>query len=165
MPVLEKLIADSVSEMTQIVLPNDTNMLGNLLGGTLMHWIDLTGAIVANRHCREPIVTASMERIDFLNPIPLGHFVILKGYMQYTGKTSMEVRVEVFSEDTLSGERSHASKAILTYVAVDRAGNPIPVPKLILITEAEHQLFQEAAARKQKRLNNRGDQREHNANG
>lgn len=148
----EKKIADSLAEMTQIVLPNDTNILGNLLGGTLMHWIDLTGAIVANRHCREPIVTASMEHIDFVNPIPLGHLVILKGRLHYTGRTSMEVRVDVFAENTLTGDRSEASNAILTYVAVDREGRPIPVPHLILSNEMEKQCYQEAEARKKARL-------------
>ncbi len=150
--VTEKKVADSVAHMTQIVLPNDTNILGNLLGGTLMHWIDLTGAIVANRHCRSPIVTASMERIDFLNPIPLGHLVILKGSLQYTGRTSMEVRVAVLSENTLTGEQSEASNAVLTYVAVDRQGKPVPVPKLILLNDTEKQLYQEAETRKKQRL-------------
>ncbi len=147
-----KTVADSRSEMTQLVLPNDTNMLGNLLGGTLMHWIDLIGAIVANRHCREPIVTASMERIDFINPIPLGHLVILKGSIQYTGHSAMEVKVLVFSEDTLTGKRTQASNAILTYVAVSQEGKPVSVPELILSTAAEKKSYREACARKKKRL-------------
>ncbi len=138
--------------MTQLVLPNDTNILNNLLGGTLMHWIDLVGAMVANRHCRTPIVTASMERINFLNPIPLGHLVLLKAKIQYAGKSSMEVGVEVYSEDTLTGEQSRASNAILTYVAVDLKGNPVPVPKLILSTEEEKASYNEAIKRKQERL-------------
>ncbi len=138
--------------MTQIVLPNDTNMLGNLLGGTLMHWIDLTGAIVANRHCRKPIVTASMERIDFLIPIPLGHLVLLKGRIKFAGKTSMEVGVEVFSENTLTGKRSHASQATLTYVAVDKHGIPTPVPKLVLSTDEEVLHSREAMKRRQQQL-------------
>lgn len=150
--VSRKKVLDSQSEMTQIVLPNDTNILGNLLGGTLMHWIDLIGAIVANRHCRKPIVTVSMERINFLNPIPLGHLVILKGTIQYTGRSAMEVKVLVFSEDTLTGKRTQASDATLTYVAVDREGRPVPVPELILSTEAEKKSYNEACARKKKRL-------------
>ncbi len=150
--VSRKSVTDSQSEMTQIVLPNDTNILGNLLGGTLMHWIDLIGAIVANRHCRKPIVTASMERINFLNPIPLGHLVILKGLIQYTGRSAMEVKVLVFSEDTLTGKRTQASDATLTYVAVNREGRPVPVPGLILSTEAEKKSYNDACARKKKRL-------------
>lgn len=143
-----KKVADSSSEMTQIVLPNDTNMLGKLLGGTLMHWIDIIGAIVANRHCRKPIVTASMERIDFLHPIPLGHLVILKGCMQSVGRTSMKVRVVVFSEDPLTGRCSQASNAMLTYVAVNRGGKPIEVPQLILASEVEKKSCSEAEAQK-----------------
>ena len=149
---VRKKVSDSLSETVQIVLPNDTNMLGNLLGGTLMHWIDLLGATVANRHCRRPIVTASMEGLDFLAPIHLGHLVILKGKIHRVGVTSMEVGVEVFSEDALSGERRHASSAILTYVAVDKEGHPIPVPELVLRTDAEKRRHNEALRRKEQRL-------------
>lgn len=148
----EKRVSDSISEMTQLVLPNDTNILNNLLGGTLMHWIDLVGAMVANRHCRTPIVTASMERINFLNPIPLGHLVLLKAKIQYAGKTSMEIGVEVYAENTLTGERSRASNAILTYVAVDLEGHPVSIPTLILSTEGEKARYNEAMIRKQERL-------------
>ena len=151
-----KTVGDSASEMVQIVLPNDTNMLGNLLGGTLMHWIDLVGAIVANRHCRKPIVTASMEGLDFHVPIRLGYIVILKGRMHYAGKSSMEVGVEVYSENGLTGERFHTSSAILTYVAVDTAGKPVFVPKLILTTDEEKKHYQEALVRKEQRLERLG---------
>jgi acyl-CoA hydrolase len=151
-----KTVADSAAEMVQIVLPNDTNMLGNLLGGTLMHWIDLVGAIVANRHCRRPIVTASMEGLDFHAPIHLSYIVILKARIHYAGKSSMEVGVEVYSENGLTGERSHTSSAILTYVAVDTTGKPVGIPKLILTTDEEKQSYQEALTRKQKRLERLG---------
>lgn len=151
-----KTVADSTAEMVQIVLPNDTNMLGNLLGGTLMHWIDLVGAITANRHSRRPIVTASMEGLDFHVPIRLGHLVILKARIHYAGKSSMEVGVEVYSENALTGERCHTSSAILTYVAVDTTGKPVAVPKLILTTDEEKQRCQEALARKQKRMERLG---------
>ncbi|MBI3803456.1 MAG: acyl-CoA thioesterase [Nitrospirae bacterium] len=147
-----KTVAETATEMVQIILPNDTNMLGNLLGGTLMHWIDMVGAIVANRHSRRPIVTASMEGLDFLVPVRLGFLVILKAQMNYAGKSSMEVGVEVYSENGLSGERVHTSSAILTYVAVDLKGRPVPVPKLILTTEEERRRHEEALERKQRRL-------------
>ena len=152
----EKTVADSQTEMVQIVLPNDTNMLGNLLGGTLMHWIDLVGAITANRHSRKPIVTASMEGLDFHAPIKLGYLVVLKAKLHYAGTSSMEVGVEVYSENGLTGERVHTSSAILTYVAVDPAGRPVPIPKLILADEEEKKRHQEALARKQKRLDRLG---------
>jgi len=147
-----KRVSDSKSEMVQLVLPNDTNMLGNLLGGTLMHWIDLAGAIVANRHCRTAIVTASMDGLNFLFPIPLGYLVVLKGKILYAGKSSMEVRVEVYSEDTLTGKRLQTSTAFLCYVAVDLEGRPVSVPKLDLRTQEERDCFQEAEKRKKRRL-------------
>lgn len=147
----EKSVVESATETVQVVLPNDTNLLGHLLGGTLMHWIDQVGAVVANRHSRTPIVTASMERIDFHRPVPLGRMVILKGTLHYVGNSSMEVGVEVYSENGLTGERLHTSSAILTYVAVDTAGQPVPVPKLLLSDDEEKQRYREAAERKQKR--------------
>lgn len=159
MPEEGKTVAESATEMVQIVLPNDTNMLGNLLGGTLMHWIDIVGAIVANRHSRKPIVTASMEGLDFLVPVKLGFLVILKAHMNYAGKSSMEVGVDVYSENGLTGERVHTSSAILTYVAIDFNGKPVPVPKLVLTTDEERRRSQEALERKQRRLERLGRDR------
>jgi acyl-CoA hydrolase len=152
----EKTVLDSATEMVHVVLPNDTNMLGNLLGGTLMHWIDLVGAVAANRHCRKPLVTASMEGLDFHAPVRLGSIVILKARLNYAGTTSIEVGVEVYSENTLTGEQIHTSSAILTYVAIDENGRPVPVPKLALITDDEKQRFQQAMERKQNRAERRG---------
>ncbi|MFY9268880.1 MAG: acyl-CoA thioesterase [Candidatus Manganitrophaceae bacterium] len=147
-----KTVAESETEMIQVVLPNDTNMLGNLLGGTLMHWIDMAGAIVANRHCRKPIVTASMEGLDFHAPVRIGFLVVLKARMNHAGTSSMEVGVEVYSENGLSGERVHTSSAVLTYVAVDMKGRTVPVPKLILTNEEERRRSQEAVERRERRL-------------
>lgn len=142
MPPDEKMVSDSKSELVHLVLPNDTNLLGNLLGGTLMHWIDITGAVVANRHCRQVIVTASMDGLDFLAPIPLGSFVILQGQLNYVGRTSMEVSVVVYSENPLSGERTKTSAAILYYVAVDQTGKPLPVPHLLLTSDQDKRNFE-----------------------
>lgn len=152
----ERSVDDSATEMVQLVLPNDTNMLGNLLGGTLMHWIDLVGAMVANRHSRKPIVTASMEGLDFLAPIRLGYLVILRARIHYAGTSSMEVGVDVFSENGLTGERKHTSSAILTYVAIDPSGRPVSIPKLLLNTKEERERCQEALERKKKRLERLG---------
>lgn len=154
-----KSVADSATETVQIVLPNDTNMLGNLLGGTLMHWIDLVGAVVANRHSRRPIVTASMEGLDFHVPVRLGFLVILKARIHYAGTSSMEVGVEVYSENGLTGERVHTSSAILTYVAVDTTGRPTSIPKLILTDDAERRRHEEAVARRKRRLERQGKDR------
>ena len=117
-----------------------------------MHWIDLVGAIVASRHSRRPVVTASMERLDFHSPIRVGHIVHLRGSLNYVGRTSMEVGVEVHSEDPVTGQRTHTSSAVLTYVALDDQGGPTPVPKLLLETEEEKQRFRTAEERRQKRI-------------
>jgi acyl-CoA hydrolase len=147
-----KYVHQSATEMVQLVLPNDTNMLGNVLGGRVMHWIDLVGAMVAFRHSRRPVVTASMERLDFHSPIKLGDLVILKACLTYVGKTSMEVQVEVYSEEPLTGSRRHTSSAFLTYVALDDQGKPIPAPPLLLTTEEEKQRHRDAEVRRQQRL-------------
>lgn len=152
MSVEGKKVSESASEMVQLVLPNDTNVLGHLLGGKMTHWIDLVGAIVANRHSRRPIVTASMEALDFYSPVRLGHLVILKGSLTYIGRTSMEVAVKVFTENGLTGERVFTSSAILTYVALDDQGKPTPVPHLILESSAERQRFVEGKERRKSQL-------------
>jgi acyl-CoA hydrolase len=146
---------ESMTEMVQIVLPNDTNTFGNVLGGHVMHWIDLVGAVTANRHCRMPIVTASMERLDFLSPIRLGDIVVLKARLNFVGTSSMEVGVDVYSENPLSGEHRQTSSAVLTYVALDLQGNPAPVPGLIVKTEEERRRFQMGEKRRKMRFERR----------
>ena len=138
----------SVTEMVQVVLPNDTNPLGNVLGGRVMHWIDMAGAVVAFRHSRRPVVTASMERLDFHSPIRVGHIVQLIGKLVFVGRTSMQVGVEVYAEDPISGSRTHTGSAFLTYVALDQKGNPVSIPKLKLTTKKEKQQFELAAKRR-----------------
>jgi acyl-CoA hydrolase len=151
MPMTEengKYVSDSASQMQQIVLPNDTNILGNLLGGKVMEWIDMVGAMVAYRHSRRPIVTASMERLDFHHPIKLGNIVILKAELTYVGRTSMEVSVSVFSENPRTGENLRTSSATLTYVALDDQEKPTPVIPLLLRTAEEKRRFEEAEQRR-----------------
>ncbi|MFZ5875762.1 MAG: acyl-CoA thioesterase [Nitrospirota bacterium] len=143
-----KTVAESASEMVQVVLPNDTNPLGNVLGGRVMHWIDLVGAIVAYRHCHGPIVTASLDRLDFRHPIKLGEIALLKARLVYVGRTSMEVLVDVFVDDPPKGTRNQTSAARVTYVAIDKRGRPVPVPGLKLVTDDERRLFEEALARR-----------------
>ncbi|MCI0527452.1 MAG: acyl-CoA thioesterase [Nitrospira sp.] len=152
----ERSPEESTTEMVQIILPNDTNALGNALGGRVMHWIDLVGAMVAYRHSRRPVVTVAMERLEFIHPIKLGHIVILKARLNYVGNSSMEVGVQVFSEDPRLGIYQLSSHALITYVALDDNGKPMPVPKLRLTTEEDHRLFQEAAARRQQRFREHG---------
>lgn len=144
----EKTTAESASEMVQVVLPNDTNPLGNVLGGRVMHWIDLVGAIVAYRHCHGPIVTASIDRLDFRHPIKLGEIAVLKARLIYVGRTSMEVLVDVFVDDPPTGTRKQTSTARVTYVAIDRKGRPVEVPGLRLVSDDERRAFEEALARR-----------------
>ena len=144
-----KLISDSAAEAVQVVLPNDTNPLGNVLGGRVMHWIDMIAAVVAHRHSKRPVVTASMERLEFHSPIRLGQIAILKAAMNYVGQTSMEVGVEVYAEDPMNGKRYHTSSAILTYVALDDSGKPTPVPPLHAKTAEEKRRYQEGEKRSQ----------------
>ena len=139
-------------ERVEMVLPNDTNPLGNILGGRVMHLIDITAAIAAQRHSRCPVVTASIDEVDFHHPIKVGQLIILKACVNFAGRTSLEVGVKVFSEDTLTGERQHTSSAYLTFVALDDRGCPSPVPDLIPETDVERRRYREAQQRRNQRL-------------
>jgi acyl-CoA hydrolase len=138
--------------MTEIVLPNDANPLNALLGGRLMHWIDLAGAMAAHRHSRAYVVTASIDHLDFLVPVRVGDFVILRSSVNRVFHTSMEVGVKVFAENILTGERRHTSTAYVTFVALDTNQQPHTVPPLILKTEDERRRYREAGERRRMRL-------------
>src|SRR3989338_4736555 len=122
METLHKSPAESATEMVQVVLPNDTNPLGFILGGTVMHLIDIAGAIACHRHTRSLLVTAAVDGLEFLHSIKVGDFIILKSRVNCAFTTSLEVQVDVFSEETLTGRRQLTSRAFLTFVAIDRAG-------------------------------------------
>lgn len=130
----------SHSQMVQIVLPNDTNLMGNALGGTVMHWIDIVAAIAAHRHAGRICVTASVDDLSFEAPIKMGQLAVLNARVTHTARTSIEVRVEVEAEELDTGRRHHTSTAFLTFVAVDDRGRPVPVPPLEVTAEdaAEH---------------------------
>ena len=138
--------------MVELVLPNDANTLGNVLGGRVLHWIDLAAAIVAHRHCRSETVTVSLDRMSFLAPIRVGQMALIAARMTYVGHTSMEIRVDVQSEDLLTGARNRTSTAHLTFVAIDKKGRPRPVPPLTLETEEERREAREAETRRAARL-------------
>ncbi len=138
--------------MVQVVLPNDANPLGFILGGTVMHLIDIAGAIACHRHTRSLLVTAAVDGLQFLNPIKVGDLIILQATVTATFRTSLEVQVEVFSEGTLTGERLPTSRAYLTFVAIDQAGARVPVPPLALETDEDRARAAEAAARRAARL-------------
>jgi acyl-CoA hydrolase len=144
--------ADSATEMVQVVLPNDANPLGFILGGTVMHLIDIAGAIACHRHTRSLLVTAAVDGLQFLHSIKVGDLIILKAMVTAAWSTSLEVEVEVFSEETLTGVRRMTSLAYLTFVAIDRDGHRLPVPGLILETEEERRRAAEAEARRAQRL-------------
>ena len=146
---------DSRVEMVELVLPNDANTMGNVLGGRVLHWIDLAAAIVAHRHCRSETVTVSLDQMSFLAPIKVGQLAVIAAKMTYTGRTSMEIRVDVQCEDLLSGVRQKTSTAYLTFVAVDKQGRPAPVPPLTLETDEDRREWAEAEARRAARLKSR----------
>ncbi len=138
--------------MVQVVLPNDANPLGFILGGTVMHLIDIAGAIACFRHTRQRVVTAAVDGLQFLHPIKVGDLIILEAQVTATFRTSMEVHVQVMSEETLTGRRTLTSHAYLTFVAVDENGTRIEVPALVLETDEERQRAEDAKARRDARL-------------
>jgi acyl-CoA hydrolase len=142
-------------EMTQLVLPNDTNVLGNLLGGRLMHWIDIAEAMAASRHSNKVVATVALDSLDFRHPVRMGEFVILKAKLTWVGRTSMEVTVSVFAENYETGSVIQTNKAYITYVALDHDGNPTPVPSLLPETEEEKKDYMEAEQRRNERLDRR----------
>jgi acyl-CoA hydrolase len=148
-PLMPRPVRDSQSEMNEIVLPNDTNPLGFLLGGRLMHWIDLAGALAAHRHSRSYAVTASIDHMDFLTPVHVGDLVVLRSSVNRVFTTSMEVGVQVIVENFLLEECKHVSSAYLTFVAVDKAGHHVKVPPVIPETDDQRRRYEDAGRRRE----------------
>jgi acyl-CoA hydrolase len=144
--------SETSTEMVQVVLPNDANPLGFILGGTVMHLIDIAGAIACHRHTRSLLVTAAVDGLQFLHPIKVGDLIILRSSVTAVWTTSLEVEVEVFSEEILTGVRRMTSRAYLTFVAIDPVGQRIRIPGLILETEDEKRRAAEAEVRRAERL-------------
>jgi acyl-CoA hydrolase len=147
--LLPRPVRDSQSEMTEIVLPNDANPLGALLGGRLMHWIDLAGAMAAHRHSRSHVVTASVDHIDFLVPVRVGDLVILRSSVNRVFKTSMETGVKVFVENYIADTAQHVASAYLTFVAIDAQGNHLKVPAVIPESEDQQRRYDDAGRRRE----------------
>jgi acyl-CoA hydrolase len=143
---------ESATEMVQVVLPNDANPLGFILGGTVMHLIDIAGAIACHRHTRTLLVTAAVDGLQFLHPIKVGDLIILKARVTAAWSTSLEVEVEVFSEEIITGVRRMTSRAYLTFVSIDTAGRRVPIPPVILETEDEQAKARAADLRRGERL-------------
>ncbi len=150
--MISKPAADSIVENTYLVLPEHTNAMGNIFGGTVMAWIDMIAAIVAYRHCRSAVVTVSMDELHFLNPVKLGDLVSLKASVNFTGKTSLEIGVQVTAEKPISGDRTHTSSAYLTFVALDSNGKPTPIPQIDPQTKDEKRRFEDGKRRREARL-------------
>jgi acyl-CoA hydrolase len=150
-----KRAAESATEMVQVVLPNDANPLGFILGGTVMHLIDIAGAIACHRHTRSLLVTAAVDDLTFLHPIKVGDLIILKSKVTCTFHTSLEVQVDVFSEEILTGTRQLTSRAFLTFVAISSDGGRVDVPPLIVDNDVERRVWDEAQGRRAERLRKR----------
>ena len=149
-PQPDRTVAESAAEMAQLVLPHQANVHGTVLGGTVMHWIDLAAAVVASRHCRRPVVTAAIDEMSFLAPIQVGQLALLHARLTLVDTSSMEIRVDVDSEDLMSGERRHTSTAFVTFVALDPVTRrPVQVPPLVLGDDDER--AEHAAARERRR--------------
>jgi acyl-CoA hydrolase len=143
-----RTVKESQSQMAEVVLPNDANPLGNLLGGRLLHLIDIAGALAAHRHARSYVVTASMDHIDFLLPVHIGDLLVLKSSVNRAFKTSMEVGVKCWVENYIAGTTRHVASAYLTFVAVDQHGRHHAVPPLVPESEEEKRRFDDAARRR-----------------
>ena len=143
---------ETFSSTVRIVLPNDTNTLGNLMGGNLLHWMDVAAAVSANRHCRRVVVTAAVNNVSFDRPIRLGDVVIIESQVTRAFNSSMEVYLEVFVENATTGARSRCNEAYYTFVAVDQLGGPIAVPAIEPQNEQERGRFDSALRRRQLRL-------------
>lgn len=137
-------LAESYTEMTELLLPNDTNNLGRALGGAVLHWMDICGAISGMRFANKQVVTASMDHVDFIAPIDLGEVAVVQAYVFNTGRTSVDVKVDVRAEDPKSGEERKTTASYFTFVALDEDGKPTPVPKVDCPTDEEESLRDEA---------------------
>ncbi len=160
----KKTPKESFVSMTELVLPNDTNTLNNLMGGRLMHWMDIVSAISAQKHCNRIVVTASVDNISFRQPIRLGDVVTLKAKVTRAFNSSVEVRIDVSAENIPSGTRIESNSAYFTFVAVDQSGRPIDIPEVEPETEEEKELYNGALRRRQLRLILGGRMKPHEAN-
>lgn len=150
-----RTVRETQHETSQLMLPQHSNNLGLVFGGVILAMMDTASAVCAIRHARAICVTASVDRVDFREPIHLGHLVIMKCSVNYVGRTSMEVGVRVESEDLTTGSRRHTNSCYLTFVAIDRNGRPIEVPRLVQETDEEVRRYEAAKARRRRRLEER----------
>ena len=149
MDMKSKTAKETLAITSEFVLPNDTNALGNLAGGRLLHWMDITSAISAHRHCKRVVVTASVNNVSFNQAIKLGSIVTIEARVSRSFNTAMEVFLDVWVEDSVTGEKKKCNEAIYTFVAVDQNGSPLPVPELVPETDEEKSRYNGALRRRQ----------------
>ena len=154
-----KPVRESQHETSELMMPHHANNLGHVFGGVMLSMMDKTAAVAAFRHCRLNVVTASIDRVDFREPIHVGDLVVMKASVNFVGKTSMEVGVRVEAEELLTGRRRHTNSCYLTFVAVDRNGRPIEVPEVIPETDDQVRRYQAAQERRRRRLEEREAER------
>ncbi|HUB34747.1 MAG TPA: acyl-CoA thioesterase [Bryobacteraceae bacterium] len=150
--MIGKPVRDSLSEYSEIALPNDANHFGNVLGGKVMHLVDLAAAMAGIRHARCPIVTAAVDSLRFLHPVRIGQLIVLRSSVNRVFRTSMEIGVKVETETLMTGEKLHTCSAYLTFVALDKEGKPAPIPPVIPETAEEQRRYREAGERREARL-------------
>lgn len=155
MDLIPQPVSHSLVTMTELVHPSHTNALDSVFGGVIMSWIDIAGAISAQRHCKRPVVTASIDDLHFVAPVYKGWIVNLKASVNFTARTSMEVGVRVDAENPIEGRVFHTASAYLTFVALDDHGKPVPVAPVIAETPEQIRRFQAAEQRRQWRLERR----------
>lgn len=143
---------ESYTEMNELVLPNDTNTFGNLMGGRLLYWMDICSAMAAQKHCKNVVVTASVDNVSFRRSIKLGEVVTIQAQVTRAFNTSVEVHMEIFAQNLPKGTKVKSNEAYYTFVAIDGEGHPIPVPPLIPETDVEKKLYEEANQRRELRL-------------
>jgi acyl-CoA hydrolase len=147
-----KPVRESLSEYSELALPNDANGFGNVLGGKVMHLVDLAAAMAGMRHARRPIVTAALDSMRFLHPVKIGQLIVLRASVNRVFNTSMEIGVKVETETLLTGSKLHTCSAYLTFVALDENSRPAPIPPVIPETEDEQRRYREAGERREYRL-------------
>ena len=160
-PRAEKPVSGSRHETSELMMPHHANNLGHVFGGVMLSMMDRTAAVAAFRHCRKNVVTASIDRVDFREPIHVGDLVVMQASVNYVGRTSMEVGVRVEAEELLTGRRRHTNSCYLTFVAVDREGRPVEIPGVLAETPDEKRRFHAAEQRRQVRLAEREGEQKH----
>jgi uncharacterized protein (TIGR00369 family) len=154
--LIPRPVSASQATMSELMMPNMANVVGHVFGGVILSLVDRVAAVAAIRHARQPCVTVSVDRVDFLQPIHVGELVTAMASVNFVGRTSMEVGVRIESEDLVTGGRRHTNSCYLTFVAIDRTGRPVPVPAVVPETDVERRRYQAGERRRTQRLEERG---------